>query len=265
MAAKISLVGILNITPDSFSDGGQFYNAPDLVLTSALKLIEDGAELVDIGADSTRPGSICVGKNEEWYRLEPVLKVLSKNSIPFSVDTHHALIAERAIESGAIMINDVTAGVDPDMFPLISRSKIKYVAMYSRCSAPHVFAIEPEGDILSRITDFFKNLLVKFETSGVERSKIILDPGMGKFISDDPLSSWQVIRGLSAFEEFNLPLYLGCSRKGFLQLPFERDISERDYLSSISALIASKSIGNIKQLYIRTHNIRLQKLVLNLS
>jgi dihydropteroate synthase len=270
----LKLVGVLNITPDSFSDGRSFYNNPHVAVDKALKFIEEGAALVDVGADSTRPESMCVGPEEEWVRLRPVLELLSKEDIPFAVDTHHAEVAKKAIQLGALMINDVSAGADLNMLNVIASSEVKYVVMYSRCNffspdAKHTFLDEEEGDIIGAIRDFFVSFLSKAKAAGIDQGKLILDPGMGKFISDDPKNSWQVIRNLKILSSLACPLYLGISRKGFLALPGEGILSdadkyfERDLNSAVAALIAIRGLASDQQLYVRTHNIAAHRKLMN--
>ena len=263
---KIHLVGILNVTPDSFSDGGRYLD-PQKALNKAQSLIENGADLIDIGADSTRPGSECVGSKIEQERLEPVLSLLSDYKIPFAVDTHIAETAQFAIEHGASMINDVSGGYDSEMFSVISKSntenKVKYVLMYSRCTPPHEFSEESDGNILKVIKGFFEEKIDLALQAGVDREQIILDTGMGKFISDSPQRSWQVARGFAELSDLQLPLYIGASRKGFLKLPLETCVEERDYLSAYIGKLAAQSLPENQQLFIRTHNILMQKQLLS--
>lgn len=257
---SLSLVGVVNVTPDSFSDGGAFRRIDDAI-RHAHHLIEDGADLIDIGGDSTRPGSRCVGAEEELRRIAPFLEILSQG-IPFSVDTHHSSVAEYAIERGAMMINDVMAGRDPDMFRVMAGTEVLYVMMYSRCELDHSFRSEPGGCILERVKQFFVERIECALACGVSESQIVLDPGMGKFISDDPENSWRLIREIDALTAFALPLYVGVSRKGFLRLPLEETIFERDLLTAYIGKLLVETIHSQVPLFLRVHNVRAQRRML---
>ena len=254
---SVSLVGVLNLTPDSFSDGGVFQQLDDAA-RHAHQLIEDGADLVDIGGDSTRPGSRCVGAEEELSRIAPLLELLSRD-VPFSVDTHHSSVAECVIERGAVMINDVMAGKDPDMFRVIAGTEVLYVMMYSRCELDHSFRTEPGGCILERVKQFFGERIEGALACGVSESQIVLDPGMGKFISDDPENSWRIIREIDALTAFARPLYVGVSRKGFLRLPLEETIFERDLLTAYIGKLLCETINSQVPLFLRVHNVCAQR------
>lgn len=254
---SLSLVGVLNLTPDSFSDGGVFQRLDDAI-RQAHQLVEDGADLIDIGGDSTRPGSRCVGAEEELRRVAPLLEMLSRE-VPFSVDTHHPSVAELAIERGAVMINDVMAGKDPDMFRVIAGTAVQYVMMYSRCEIDHSFRTEPQGCIVERVKQFFIERIECALACGISESQIVLDPGMGKFISDDPENSWKLIREIDALTTFDLPLYVGVSRKGFLRLPLEKTIFERDLLTAYIGRLLAETVHSQVPLFLRVHNIRAQR------
>lgn len=254
---SLSLVGVVNLTPDSFSDGGIFQTLDDAIC-HAHQLIEDGADLVDIGGDSTRPDSRCVGVEEELRRIAPFLERLPRD-VPFSVDTHHPSVADYAIERGAVMINDVMAGKDPDMFRVIAGTEVLYVMMYSRCELDHSFRTEPGGCILERVKRFFSERIECALASGLSESQIIIDPGMGKFISDDPENSWRVIREIDALTAFARPLYVGVSRKGFLRLPMEETIFERDLLTAYIGKLLCETINSQVPLFLRVHNVCAQR------
>jgi dihydropteroate synthase len=253
----LSLVGVLNLTPDSFSDGGNFQQLDDAI-RHAHKLIEDGADLIDVGGDSTRPGSRCVGAEEELKRIAPFLERLPRD-VPFSVDTHHPSVAECAIERGAVMINDVMAGKDPEMFRVMASTEVLYVMMYSRCELDHSFRAEPQEDILERLKRFFGERIECALACGISESQIVLDPGMGKFISDDPENSWRIIREVDALIAFARPVYVGVSRKGFLRLPLEKTIFERDLLTAYIGKLLVETIHSQVPLFLRVHNVRAQR------
>src|SRR5574337_434849 len=168
------IMGILNVTPDSFSDGGRFYS-PDLALAQALRLVEDGADIVDVGAESTRPGHTSVSADEEWRRLEPVLApVLGRVNAPVSIDTYKAEIARRAVKLGAAVINDVWGlQKDPAMAHVAAQSGAAVVVMHNRDE------VDPTIDIVVDIRRFFDRSLELAERAGILRDRLLLDPGIG--------------------------------------------------------------------------------------
>ena len=135
---------------------------------------------------------------------------------------------------------------------------VKYVMMYSRCKKPHEFSEEPNGDILDIISSFFEERISQAIGAGISESQLVLDPGMGGFISANPENSWKVIREFSRFNAFGLPLYFGSSRKGFLKLPCEENVEERDFLTSYTGKLVSDSVKSVSELYIRVHNVKQQ-------
>jgi dihydropteroate synthase len=204
------VMGILNITPDSFSDGGKYFGAGEAV-ARARALAQAGADVIDLGAESTRPGFTPVDAEEEWARLEPVLVALLRDAgPPLSVDTSKASVARRAAALGVAVINDVTGlRGDPAMAGVAAESGAALVVMH------HRETIEPALDIVADMIGFFETSLALAAKAGVKREKIILDPGIGfgKSLS-------QNLRALSATaqlrEKFGLPVLIGVSRKSFI-------------------------------------------------
>jgi len=246
--------GILNVTPDSFSDGGHYFDVAS-ALTHAEKLLDDGADVIDIGADSTRPNSRCVGEDEEWRRLEPVVNALA-GKMALSIDTHHAAVAERALRSGARGINDISAGADPNMFRVVREFGGELVLMYSRCPAPHNYVQSQEVFSFDEIIHFFQERVECALREGVPQEKLILDPGMGAFIGG-PKNSWYVLSQLSRLDMFGLPILLGVSRKGFLKAQDDDTPESRDAASAVAALLSSLSCSS--PVYVRTHNVAMTR------
>lgn len=252
----IRLVGILNITPDSFSDGGKFM-AQGAAFLRAEEMLDDGVHVLDIGGDSTRPGSVCVSAVEEWRRIGGVVSLLSAH-VPVSVDTHIALTARLALQNGAVMINDVSAGQDPEMFEVLSKFSAKIVLMHSCCPQPHVFPSDcPAGDIVARARDFLAERMESAVRAGIAKDNIILDPGSGAFISRDPKVCRQLLEHFTEFEGLGCPLMLGVSRKSFLKEAGEKDIKERDSISAAVAVQVIERLALKKPLYLRVHNVKL--------
>lgn len=248
-------VGILNLTPDSFSDGGRFSDV-SAAIAHAERLLEQGADMIEIGGDSTRPGSVCVGPEVEWSRIEPVLLAISKFAT-ISVDTHHALVAERALKLGAVMINDISCAYDPAMFSVVSGSEARLVLMYSRCKMPHDFehlnGAQPSiEELIYDIKNCLRFKAQQAEKAGVWREQIVLDIGLGAFLSQEAENSYALVERYEEFLELGYPLMLACSRKGFLKKESEVDVSERDITSAELAFKCSK---RTKLAYIRSHNV----------
>lgn len=256
MIHRPHLMGILNVTPDSFSDGG-LYTDPSKALDHAFSLVSAGANSIDIGGDSTRPGSECVGPETEWERIKDLIPAVAKKTV-VSVDTHFASTAEKAFKAGAQIINDISGGSDPDMFRIVAKASGKIVVMYSRCSAPHHFDLRQPQDLLIAIKDFFNERIQIAEKAGVHRSQILFDPGMGGFLSAEPKDSFELLCSLDALSGFT-PLLLGISRKGFLKEISSSIPEERDPVSSYIAAHTAYRFPELAQtMIIRTHNVEMQ-------
>ena len=243
------ILGIVNVTPDSFSGDGML--APDKAVTHARELKAQGADILDIGAESTAPGSPAISAEEELQRLKPLLQVLPAEGI-VSVDTYKAKTAEAALRLGARIVNDVSGmRADPDMPAVIREHRAFIVIMHSKQppGRPHAERTLTEyEDIVETVSAFFEERIDFALKHGVSAKHIILDPGMGAFLSGDPAASWQLLAGLEAlvqrFSDF--PLLLGISRKGFLG----GKMKDRDGVSQLLALDAALKGVRL----IRTHN-----------
>ena len=249
------IVGILNVTPDSFSDGGRFLDV-SLAVKQAEKLFQEGADIIDIGGDSTRPGSLCVGSKEEWLRISEVVKEVSKRGV-VSVDTHFAETAQKALEAGATMINDVSGGLDPDMFGVVASFNAQIAIMYSRCSVPHLFDLPRPANLIDAIKSFFDERIVRAHSAGLRRENLIFDPGMGGFLSSNPEDSFLILDELSAFANYS-PMLIGISRKGFLNSRVSSDLEARDQFSSELGARLAKRPDRKQGLYLRVHNVQIQ-------
>jgi dihydropteroate synthase len=204
------VMGILNVTPDSFSDGGQFLD-PESAVAQGRRMIAEGADIIDIGAESTRPygGAVRVSADEELRRLEPVLSSLCVLGTPVSIDTMKAEVAHWAIKRGAAMVNDVWGlQRDPGMAAVVSQSAVPLVVMHNRDAA------DPSLDIMADIEAFFARSLAIAEQAGIAREKIVLDPGIG--FGKTPEQSVEAIARLAELKSFGLPLLVGASRKRFI-------------------------------------------------
>ncbi len=254
----ITVVGILNCTPDSFSDGDP--SATELTLyDKALRLIDEGADIIDIGGDSTRPGSSCVDLEEEWRRIGGIIERIAPR-IPVSVDTHKVEIARRALECGARFVNDVGGASDPALVDLIAGSDACYVFMYSASSVPHVFSEGPSKHaVIGTLNAWIEKKLAMLNAAGISPSRLVADTGMGAFVSKDPEVSLEILQRYGELEAPAGGLMLGCSRKGFLKREGEQRAEDRDALSSLYGLLAASKVAGKFPVYLRVHNVALQR------
>jgi dihydropteroate synthase len=240
------VMGVLNVTPDSFSDGGQFFD-PAKAVDHAQQMAEDGADLLDIGAESTRPygGMQPVGEAEERKRLEPVLGAAVALGLPVSIDTQKSSVAEWALDRGAAIVNDVWGlQRDPGMAALVARRRVPVIAMHNRDAA------DPAIDIVADVEAFFGRSLEIAAQAGIARDMIVLDPGIG--FGKTPEQSMACIGKLAAFRRFGLPLLVGASRKRFINSVVPTTPQQRLAGSLASHLIAVENGAAI----VRVHDVR---------
>jgi dihydropteroate synthase len=239
------VMGVLNVTPDSFSDGGQFLEPP-AALAQAQRLVEEGADIVDVGAESTRPygGAVPVSLDEERNRLAAVLPAIVGLGVPVSVDTMKAPVAAWALESGAAIVNDVWGlQRDPDMARVVADYGAPIVVMHNRDKA------DPGIDIIAAVSEFFSRSLGIAWQAGITREQIVLDPGIG--FGKTPEQSLTCIARLDAWRGFNLPILVGASRKRFINAIAPAEPSQRLGGSLAAHLIAAESGAKI----IRAHDV----------
>lgn len=204
------VMGILNVTPDSFSDGGRFL-APDAAVAHAEQMVAEGADIIDVGAESSRPygDPVAVSDAEELRRLEFVLPAAARLGHPVSIDTMKATVAAWALDRGAAIVNDVWGlQRDPDMAKVVAHYRVPVIVMHNRDAA------DPEIDIMSDITAFFERTLAIAADAGIRRDSIVLDPGIG--FGKTPAQSMTAIARLDRLKTFGLPLLVGASRKRFI-------------------------------------------------
>jgi len=250
------LWGILNITPDSFSDGGRFFET-DRAIERAAKLIKDGAVVIDIGAESTRPGAEPISWQEEWDRLKDLLPVVrqhikSKN-VRIGLDSYKHEVIKRALPYIDI-INDVSGLRDKKMLNLVKESKLPTVLMHNLSVPADANITIPENvDVMNHLTSWFKKKIMLLEDFGIESKQLILDPGIG--FGKQPSQSLCILNRIGQLKEFGLPLLVGHSRKGFLKLLHVGSMAEMDFNTGIvSAYLTDKKVEHI-----RVHNVLLNK------
>ena len=212
---KTYLMGILNVTPDSFSDGGQF-NELQAAIAQAEYMIDNGADIIDIGGQSTRPGAEKISVQEEFNRVIPVIKAIRQQfSIPISVDTTRATIAQDAIAAGADLINDISGGTfDPEMFSVAANLDVPIILMHMRGTPQTMQQMTDYQDLVADIIDFLSDQIQKAIACGVRESKIIIDPGIG--FAKTPEQNIELLRRLSEFKALKVPILVGTSRKSFI-------------------------------------------------
>lgn len=208
------VMGILNVTPDSFADGGQHYEA-SLAIAHGLEMIEDGVDIIDVGGESTRPGADRVTEEEEQARVIPVIRELANKGVVISVDTMRASTAKLAVEAGATIVNDVSGGAaDPDMFSTVAELGCKYTLMHWRGHSKDMNEKAIYGDVVADVIAEVTVQLDKALAAGIRRENIILDPGIG--FAKDAQHNWEVLNRIDEFVALGYPVLIGHSRKRFL-------------------------------------------------
>jgi len=252
------IMGIVNVTPDSFSDGGHYIEV-DAAIAHGEALVAAGAQLVDVGGESTRPGAERVTAREEQRRVLPVIEGLADRGIPVSVDTMNASTALAAAELGALIINDVSAGLaDPGMARVAAETGLHYIASHWRGpSAPGQSAAPSTsyGNVLRDVRNELKNRAAELIVNGVRPDRIILDPGIGFAKTAD--QNWQLLANIAALGTIGYPVLIGASRKRFLGALVATDAptSARDAATAtISALAAQAGVWGV-----RVHNVAATK------
>ena len=237
------IMGILNITPDSFSDGGKYWTK-DQALRHAEKMIKEGADIIDIGGESTRPGHVVISEQEEMERVLPVLELVRSNfEIPVSLDTYKSAVAQAGIQAGADLINDIWGlRQEPDMARIIAKAQIPCCIMHNRAEAAY-------GNFMREIIADFSQSIQIAEEAGIREENIILDPGIGfgKSLQDN----LKIMNKLEELHMFGYPLLLGTSRKSMIGLTLDLPVEER-----LEGTLATTVIGVMKGVsFIRVHDV----------
>jgi len=246
-----AVMGVLNVTPDSFSDGGQFV-APERALAQARRMIAEGADIIDIGAESTRPGAVRISEAEELRRLVPVLKRLrDKLTIPLSVDTYKAAIAEKALELGADIINDPSAlTIDPDLARTVAQANAGLILNHMRGSPETWTKLPPLKDVMQTIVKELDASMHRALRAGLDRKQIIIDPGLG--FGKRKEQNAEILAQLNALARLEMPIMTGPSRKHFLA----RDSQEGTEFATAAAVAACVLNGSH---LVRVHDVKAMK------
>jgi len=232
------IMGILNVTPDSFSDGGK-YRRVDAALKRCEEMINEGADIVDVGGESTRPGSSSVSCDEELKRVIPVIDAIKKRfDIPVSVDTYKSEVAKAVLEYGVEIINDISGlNFDEQMPVVLSKSNCGIVAMHIK-GKPKDMQKNPHYEhLICEINEYFENILKKAELNGIEKERIVLDPGIGfgKKFEDN----YKIINNLQSFKIFSRPLLIGLSKKSFIGYTLDEDDTKKRLFGTIGANVTA--------------------------
>jgi dihydropteroate synthase len=252
------IMGIVNVTPDSFSDGGHFFS-PTRAITQAMQLVDEGADILDIGGESTRPFSEPVSEAEELDRVLPVIECLAgRVTIPISIDTTKASVARKAVAAGASMINDVSAlRTDPQMADAAARCQVPIILMHMK-GTPKTMQVKPiYDDLITEIMTFLSDAMDRAVDAGVKRSAIIVDPGIG--FGKTVGHNLQLIRDLERFNDLAAPLLIGPSRKMFIRQllkdPSQKDMDPlcKEVARGTQAAVAAAAMQGVH--IIRVHDV----------
>ena len=252
---RTAVMGVLNVTPDSFSDGGRFATI-DLAIARGQELFSQGADIVDIGGESTRPGAQRVTLEDELDRTIPVIKALSDQGIPVSIDTMRAQVAQAAVESGAVIINDVSGGkADPNMSGFLATIEVPYILMHWRGHSTEMNTLTDYSNVTVDVRQELEDQASVVCQSGLASNRIVLDPGIG--FSKTAEQNWSLLAQLASLQELGYPLLVGASRKKFLgELlaadGIARDVDERE--SATTALTTLLAVAGVWA--VRVHDVR---------
>jgi len=245
-------MGILNVTPDSFADGGR-YSTTDLALKRADEMISEGVEIIDVGGESTKPGADRITQAEEVARVIPVIKELAKKDTPISIDTTRASVAEQAIKLGISYVNDVSGGLaDPEMYKLIAKHpKVQYIIMHWRAHSKTMQDHAIYKDVVKEVKEELEERIEDAIKAGVNPDQIIIDPGLG--FAKLPEHNWELLRNIDRIALLGYPILIGASRKRFLgELTGSSNPDDREAASiAVTAMVAKQGVWGV-----RTHSVK---------
>lgn len=253
------IMGVLNVTPDSFSDGGR-YDTVDLALAHADKMIAEGVDIVDIGGESSRPGADAIGVEAEKRRVLPIIEELAKrHELRISIDTYKPAVAREAMNSGASIINDITAFAEPDMIQVAAETNAGVVLMHMK-GTPKIMQLEPHYDsLISEIYNFLEERIEKAVEGGVSPKRLMVDPGIG--FGKKYEHNLEILRRLKEFRSLDKPILIGTSRKSFIGMTLDLPVEER--LEGTAATIAVAIINGAD--IVRVHDVKEMKRVAKMT
>ncbi|MEW6616693.1 MAG: dihydropteroate synthase [Thermodesulfobacteriota bacterium] len=258
LSKRTYIMGVINVTPDSFSDGGFFFDL-HRAIAHALKLVDEGVDIIDIGGETTRPGSKPITAEMEISRVIPVIERLApKIDVPISIDTYKSVVAERAIDAGAEIINDISAlNFDPKMAESASRHDVPVVLMHMKGTPENMQQNPRYESLISEIIEYLKDSIDMAERAGIDPHKIIIDPGIGFGKSLDDGHNLKIINRLSEFRSLGKPILVGPSRKAFIGKILDADVTQREEGTAAAVSAAILNGANI----VRVHNVGMIKKV----
>ncbi|CAB4703443.1 unannotated protein [freshwater metagenome] len=250
------MMGVLNVTPDSFSDGGSHFEVTSAI-AHGIKMQREGADVIDVGGESTRPGSTRIEAQEELHRVLPVVSALVAAGVHVSIDTMRAEVARECVIAGACIVNDVSGGLaDQAMYAAVAQLDVPYVIMHWRGHGSVMNSLASYADVSAEVFSEINERLVAATVAGVNPEAIIIDPGLG--FSKEPDDNWQVLNQLAGLVDLGYPVLIGASRKRFLgsllaaSTGEPRDLAERDAATNaISAIAAATGVWGV-----RVHNVQ---------
>lgn len=246
------IMGIVNVTPDSFSDGGRFQQSQQAI-AHALQLAEQGADILDVGGESTRPGAVPVPEDEELRRVIPVLEALAKHNLPVSIDTRKPRVMREAIQSGAAMINDVMALREFGALDAIANSEVAVCLMHMQ-NSPQTMQAEPSyQNVVAEVRGFLAQRITACEQVGIDRSRIVIDPGFG--FGKTLAHNLELLRGLDEIAALGVPVLAGMSRKSMLGVLTGRSVEQREYAGIAAHVLALQHGARI----LRVHDVAAMK------
>lgn len=250
------VMGVVNVTPDSFSDGGKFFSL-DAAVAQGRALAAAGADILDIGGESTRPGALRVSLDEELSRVIPVIEELTGHGLHVSVDTMRGAVAMEAVRAGACIVNDVSGGLgEPDMLPTMGELDVPYIVMHWRGHSDVMNALAQYDDVVSDVATELSQRIDAAIAHRIDPLRIVLDPGLG--FAKDGDHNWQLLRGIDTLHLLGRPLLIGASRKRFLgELLAEVDGTPRAVFARDAATDAISAIAAASDAWaVRVHNVR---------
>jgi len=250
LSAKPLIMGVLNLTPDSFSDGSSYRSIQDAV-AAAEKMVIDGADIIDIGGESTRPGAAPVSAREELERVMPVIGALAgRLDVPISIDTWKAEVAAAAINAGAEIVNDISAMTfDPVMAETVAEKGAAVVLMHSRGKPAEMQSDTGYPDIVTEVMTFLEGRIKAALSAGIDEERIVVDPGIG--FGKSAAGNMEIIRRLREFESLNRPVLIGTSRKSFIGTVLGREVSERVFGTAATVTVSLMNGASI----FRVHDV----------
>jgi len=249
LLARPLVMGIVNVTPDSFSDGGS-YNYCEGAISHALQLIADGADIIDIGGESTRPGALFVSLQEELDRVIPVIEGLRGNAVPISIDTYKPEVMRAAIAAGAQMVNDVNALQNEEAMLVVAQSKVAVCLMHRQGDAQDMQSQPRYKNVVLEVSAFLRERIAACEAAGVELDRIVIDPGFG--FGKTVAHNYALLANMSELAELGVPVLAGLSRKSMLGAVTGQEVGQRLPASVAAALIAVQRGANI----LRVHDVK---------